>query len=71
MPRKNGNRGLNVTLPPDQLQQVHSLARLRGFKITSDYIRSLIETDARLAGVALMLPVDRGGYRGADLPSEE
>jgi hypothetical protein len=38
-------------------------AAQKGYKIISDYIRSVIEAGMRANGVKIDLTVDRGGYR--------
>ena len=43
--------------------QIAEYAALKGYKILSDYLRSLIEADMRANGVKIDLSVDRGGYR--------
>lgn len=39
------------------------LARERGYKFVSDYVRALLEADAKAHGKDIDLSVDRGGYR--------
>lgn len=62
-PKVEGPR-IIIRMSEKQRDELHALARLRKFPITSDYIRKLIEADAKLAGVKIDLSVDRGGYRG-------
>lgn len=63
MPKNYATIVLNVS--PDERDQIHDLAHKRGYKITSDYVRSLIEADAKAAGDNLKFDVNRGGFRGA------
>jgi hypothetical protein len=63
MARKAGQKGLTVLMSEGELTAVHGLARNRGFKITADYVRALIEADAVTQQVALKFEVDRGGNR--------
>lgn len=63
MSRSQGNRGLNVTMSDDELKTVHRIARDRGYSVTSDYVRSLIETDINAHGEDFRFKVNRGGYR--------
>ena len=53
--------GINVSV--DERERVHEIARSRGYKITSDYIRALIEADAQVHGDNFKFDIDRGGNR--------
>lgn len=64
MPLKRGQKKIIIAVSEKQRSAVHSLSEKRGFSITADYIRRLIEADAESVGIALDLSVDRGGYRG-------
>lgn len=57
---------ISINMSPGERDQVHALARKRGFRITSDYLRHLIEEDAKAHGDEMKFTVDRGGYRGGD-----
>lgn len=57
---------ITINVSPEERDRVHELAQQRGYKITSDYLRMLIEEDAAAHGVELKFEVDRGGYRGRD-----
>jgi hypothetical protein len=70
MPRKAGRSALSVPMTDDELDQVHKLAKNRGYKVTADYIRNLIEMDAKGQGQSFKFKVDRGGYRGGDKKEE-
>jgi hypothetical protein len=61
MPKQYVPLSLNVS--PEERKQVHALARNRGYKITSDYLRWLIETDAKAQDIDFAFTLDRGGYR--------
>lgn len=63
MPRKLGQTALTIPMSKAELDLVHRIARKRKVKITSDYVRQLIEADAKKVGVDLTFEVDRGGYR--------
>ncbi len=62
MPPK-GYTSLSVNVSPKELEAVNELAHDRGFDITSDYVRHLIEEDAKAHGKAVKFAVKRGGYR--------
>jgi hypothetical protein len=59
--RKTTNVMINVK--PEERDYVNELARKRGYKITSDFIRALIEGEAAAAGDDFKFEVNRGGYR--------
>ena len=63
MPRKQGQTGLQIPMSKAELEFVNSFARKRGKKITSDYVRALIEADMAAHGEAFTFEVDRGGFR--------
>lgn len=52
-----------VSVYDHERESVNEMARRRGFKITSDYLRSLIEADAKAHGEEFHFEVNRGGYR--------
>jgi len=52
---------LNVSL--EEKEAVYALARERGFKIASDYLRHLIESDSEALSKPMKFEVDRGGNR--------
>lgn len=65
MPRKEGMKPIHILVQDEQRQKINAFAAKRGFKMTSDYIRSLIQKDMRDLGEDIELnDVDRGGYRG-------
>ena len=51
--------GINAS--PEEVVKVHHVAKKKGYKFTSDYIRYLIENDAG----EKIFDVDRGGNRRA------
>ena len=55
---------ISVNVSTDERETVNQLAKDRGYKFTSDYLRALIEADAAAHGVNFKFDVDRGGYRG-------
>jgi hypothetical protein len=59
---------INVT--EAEREKVKALGRSRGYDITSDYLRSLIEADATAQGVDFKFDVNRGGYRERLDPSD-
>jgi hypothetical protein len=61
---------VTINLSASERDQVHDLARRRGYKITSDYLRALIEADAAAHGEVIEFEVDRGGYRERSAPDE-
>lgn len=63
MPRSPDKGALHITMSDADLQVVHQAARDRGFKLTSDYVRALIEADLSAQGIEFRFSVDRGGYR--------
>lgn len=64
MPRKPGKTTLCIPMSTEELAHVHEIARGQGFKVTSDYVRRLIEQDVASRGDSFTFAVDRGGYRG-------
>ena len=60
-----------VNVTEAEREQVKSLGRARGYEITSDYLRSLIEADAAAQGVSFKFEVNRGGYRERLDPADE
>lgn len=57
---------LGINVSPEERAEVHRLAKERGYKITSDYLRYLIEQDAKANGVEIKFDVNRGGDRRPD-----
>lgn len=57
-------RSMRIVMTADELAALDSVARLRGFRTRAAYIRSLIEQDARKAGVDLEFSTTWGGWRG-------
>lgn len=64
MARKEGRRNLSIPMTDGDIKRVHEIARSRGFKITADYVRTLIMLDAQQHGEKIDFEVNRGGYRG-------
>ncbi len=63
MPRKTDKTAMSILMTKDEISAVNELARSAGFKITADYIRSLISRDAEVRGKSIQFDVDRGGNR--------
>ncbi len=61
MPKKDAAIFISVT--ESERETVKQLAQGRGYTITSDYLRALIEADAAAQGVEFKFDVNRGGYR--------
>lgn len=67
---KKGETLVSITVSHKERDQVNELAESRGFRFTSDYLRHLIESDAKAHGKSIRFKVDRGGYRGRDTGDE-
>lgn len=63
MPRTPGTTSVCIVVTNDNRDQIAEYAAQKGYRIVSDYLRSLIEEDMRANGVKIDLSVDRGGYR--------
>jgi len=63
MPRKEDMTSVSVVMSFENREKLNTFASQQGFKVTSDYIRGLIEADMRAKGTDIDLSVDRGGYR--------
>lgn len=55
---------IQIEVTPEQRQQLEELAQQLGFETPVDYVRSLIETDARAHGQALVLDESEGPLQG-------
>jgi hypothetical protein len=71
MPRKPDSRGLNITMRQEDLEVVKKTAQKRGFKVTSDYLRNLIEKDKEAHNEPFKFTVNRGGYRKRSSEGED
>lgn len=73
MPRKPSMTSITLLLSFEHREKLNAFAESQGFKITADYLRSLIEADMRSKGVEIDLSPDRGGYRirNADKDKDE
>lgn len=65
MPRKEGKKAVHISVTESELERVNQAAKQRGFKVTADYLRDLIEKDMAAHGEDFKFEVNRGGYRGA------
>lgn len=63
MPRKEGSVPLHIIVSAEDRERINTFAASKGFKVTADYIRNLIEKDMQANGEEIDLAVDRGGYR--------
>jgi hypothetical protein len=63
MPRNQDMTTVSIAMSVDNRDLMGEYAAMKGYRIISDYIRSLIEADMRANGVKIDLSVDRGGYR--------
>lgn len=68
MPKKDA--AIFVSVTETERETVKQLAQGRGYAITSDYLRALIEADAAAQGVDFKFDVNRGGYRERLNPTE-
>jgi hypothetical protein len=55
-----------VNITREQHEQVKALAKAQGFRYVSDYLRHLLEQDAKAHGVVMPLKVRRVRPRGDD-----
>jgi hypothetical protein len=60
---------LNITR--EQYNQIHALATAQGFRYVSDYVRYVLEQDARAHGVAVSLKALRSRGRPRKNEREE
>lgn len=63
MPRKEGTKHIQIYLSQEALEDVTEHARAKGYKITAEYVRKLIEDDMEKDGKAVDFGIERGGYR--------
>ncbi|GEM_PF-2773790 len=63
MSRNQDMTTVSIAMSADNRDLMGEYAVSKGYKIISDYVRSLIEADMRANGVKIDLSVDRGGYR--------
>lgn len=63
MPKKASTTAIALLMSFENRDRINAFAEQQGYKVTSDYIRSLIETDMRSKGAEIDLSPDRGGYR--------
>lgn len=68
MPRKEGSVPIHILVSEENRERISGYARQRGFKVTADYIRHLIQADMETHGEVIDLGVDRGGYRERSEP---
>ena len=65
MPRKSGQTALSIPMSHDEIASVHSAAKRRGYAVTADYVRALLEHDIQSDNQGFCFEVDRGGDRRA------
>lgn len=63
MPRKADASSITLLISSENREKINAFAASQGFKITADYLRSVIEADMKAKGAEIDLSVDRGGYR--------
>jgi hypothetical protein len=63
MPRNPDMTTVSIAMSIENRDVLGEYAAQKGYRIVSDYLRSLIEADMRANGVKIDLTVDRGGYR--------
>lgn len=63
MPKKASTTAIALLMSFENREKITDFATSQGYKITSDYIRNLIQSDMRSKGVDINLSPDRGGYR--------
>jgi acetolactate synthase regulatory subunit len=66
MPRDTERVALTISMNRDERETVNRTARRRGFNVVADYVRALIEKDAKAHGEDFTFEVDRGGWRGGE-----
>lgn len=73
MPRKEGTKHLQIYMAQEALDAVNEHARSKGYKITSEYLRDLIQKDIEADGKSIDFGIDRGGWRGEpkDQPQDD
>lgn len=62
--KKTKDSAVVINVSGDEREKVNELARKRGYKITSDYLRMLISEDAKKHNLNVDFDVNRGGWRG-------
>lgn len=63
MPRKVGQTALSIPMSHDEIASVHNTAKRRGYAVTADYVRALLERDIQSDNQEFRFEVDRGGDR--------
>lgn len=63
MPRNPDMTTVSIAMSIENRDVLGEYVAQKGYKVISDYLRSLIEADMRANGVKIDLTVDRGGYR--------
>lgn len=73
MPRNSDMTTVSIAMSVENRDILGEYAAQKGYRIVSDYLRSLIEADMKANGVKIDLSVDRGGYRikGSGKKSED
>jgi hypothetical protein len=60
---RQGKMLIGIIVSLQERHQISKLAKARGFKFTSDYLRHLIETDGQASGMPLTLTLAEEGNR--------
>jgi RNA 3'-terminal phosphate cyclase len=63
MSRNDDMTSISIAVSVENRNKIAAYAAQKNYKVTSDYIRRVIEADMRANGVDIDLSVDRGGYR--------
>jgi hypothetical protein len=63
MPLGRDMTSVGIVMSLENRDLISEYATQKGYKVMSDFIRSLIEAEMRANGVKIDLSVDRGGYR--------
>lgn len=63
MPRKVGQVALSIPMSRDEIASVHSAAKRRGYAVTADYVRALLERDIQSDDRGFRFEINRGGDR--------
>lgn len=71
MARKDEMKPLHILVSESNRTRINKYALSKGFKVTADYIRELIERDMQANGEDINLSVDRGGYRERKTDEDE
>ncbi len=63
MPRVTGQTALSIPMSHEEVLVVHAAAKRRGYVVTADYVRALLEHDIQSDSSEFRFEVNRGGDR--------